>query len=694
MKNPKIIALLILSLCISQFLFSQHLTNNGSDIIILQGTTLNVTGDFYIVSDVIIDNSGDIFVGGNWINNSPDDIYMEENTGAVTLNGSLSQSIGGERSTHFSNLHLEQHTSLGSETSVSTLLGLNNALLALNNNHFIIRNGAEIIGAGEDAYVVAEGEGILVQKVGAFDVEFPVGTSTSFLPATLNNSGEFDNYGINVFEDVLDDGLTGSTIPEIDHCVNNTWNILEELIGGSDLSVTLQWNAADEGLAFNRTQSGIGHFTIGAWDAQDGTPAVGDDPYSLTRSGISSIGAFSVGDNNSPMVITIVYDDQDIFLTEGWAGISSYLIPVDPAVGEVLNPVINELIILQNQMGMYWPGQGINTLENWESHSGYQVKMSGEIQLTITGTIEANTTLNLSEGWNLIPVISSCAVEIEELFAGTGMVMVREVAGTAVNWPDFGISTLGKLTPGSAYMVSMDTAEDIVFPDCFKNNKENELSGSPRVSLNQASEITGNTELIPTPNIHTIAIPVSAFNGVGISIGDVLEAYDENNNCFGMALWDGEAMSISLFGNDQTTAELDGFVDWNPIYFKIFETSSGDEKLLEATFDDKLPENNGLFVSNGISSITEFKLSPTGIGASVQSGIQLFPNPATDQFTVRNPSGDEVELKIYNIHGLEVLSLTLSNFTTDINISAFPAGPYLVKINGWKSSYVQRLIIQ
>ncbi len=30
------------------------------------------------------------------------------------------------------------------------------------------------------------------------DVGFPVGTSTSYLPATLNNSGTPDNYGINV----------------------------------------------------------------------------------------------------------------------------------------------------------------------------------------------------------------------------------------------------------------------------------------------------------------------------------------------------------------------------------------------------------------------------------------------------------------------------------------------------------------
>ncbi len=697
MKKPISIILSVLLLFFSQSLFSQNLTNNGSAVTIMEDATLTVKGNITFLTEVTIDNSGDIFIGGNWINNAPDAIDMGENTGTVSFNGNTPQTIGGINETHFSKLQLEQNTALGSEIKISTLLGLSNARLTINDYHLVMQTGAQIIGAATDAYIVAEGTGLLVREVGALDVEFPTGTSTSFLPVTMNNSGVVDIFGINLFPDVLDGGLTGSAISEIDNCVINTWNIVEQFIGGSDLSVSVQWNASDEGPAFDRTQSGIGHFTEGSWAGQEASSASGSNPYSLTRAGITTLSAFAVGDIDSPLAFTIVYTDQDIFLNEGWSGISSYLLPVDPAVEEILAPVINELVIMQNLTGMYWPGQGINTLGNWNTHSGYQIKMSGEIQLTISGTVETNTTLNLFEGWNLIPVIATCGVDVAELFAGTSVVMVREVAGTAIYWPDFGIGTLAKLLPGSAYMVLMNADEDIVFPACEKaqtlfleDHKEGTIA---RLKLKQAMEICGKTELIPTPNIHTIAIPVSAFNGIDIDAGDILEALDEHNNCFGAAQWNGETLSISLFGDDQTTVATDGFGEGKTISFKLYKFNSGEEISLAASYNSKLPDANGLFVTNGISSIAEFKLNPTGIFSSMQPGIKIFPNPATDQIKVLYENPEEASFQIFNMHGLEVLSLTLNNSLTYVNLSMLSPGPYLVKINSRESSYVQRLIM-
>ena len=715
MKKPISITLSVLLLLFSQAIFSQHLTNNGSAITVMEGATITVLGNVTILSDITIDNSGDIFVGGNWINNAPNDVEMQGNTGLITFNGNSLQIIGGSSRTYFGNLLLEQNTSLGSETFVSTLFGLSNAKLIMNDYNFSIWGGGQITGAGPDAFVVADGEGIMIREVGAIDVEFPVGTNTSYLPVTLNNSGVPDNFGVNVFEDVLDDGLSGSTISEIKNCVNNTWNIIEEIAGGSTLSVTAQWNATNEGALFDRTQSGIGHFTDEAWDPQDVSSASGNNPYSLTRTGITSLSAFAVGDISSPMAVAIVYDEQDIFLSQGWAGISSYLLPVDPDVEVILAPIINELVIMQNYTGMYWPDQGINSLGDWDTHSGYQVKMSGEIVLTITGIPEINTTVNLSGGWNLIPVLAPCNINLENLFSGTSVEVVKQVAGTMVYWPEFGINTLVDLSPGNAYVVLMGDEESIVFPEC-ETPSSRKLSGfplrgrtthsltrdtggkgetaPPNLTLKQVSNIAGIGEVLPTPNTHTIAIPVSAFTGIRIEAGDILGVFDEYGNCYGLALWNKKTMGITLFGDDQTTISTDGFGERGLISFKIFKSATGEEFSVEATWNKNLPEHDGAFVTNGISSITDFKLSPTGIFASAQSGIQIFPNPASDQITIRYTSDDEAELSIYNIHGLEVLPLALNNSPSDVNISMLPPGTYIVKINCKKSSYVQRLIIK
>ncbi len=695
--KKRITSILIFILCLSvQVAFTQHLTNNGTSIVLTEGTSLIVTGNITFLADASVNNSGDIFVGGNWINNSPDELYMNENSGTVILNGSVPQTIGGTMETHFSKLQLKQHTSLGTESSVSDLLGLINARLTLNDHHFIVRPAAQITGSGADAYIIAEGDGLLVREVGAFDVEFPIGTNSAYLPATLKNNGTPDIYGINVFEDVLDGGTTGSTIPEIDHCVVNTWNILELVIGGSDLDLTLQWNMSDEGPDFNRNLSGIGHYTNDSWNPQDASSASGDDPYSLTRTGITSIGSFAVGDNNSPMVVTIVFDEQEIFLSEGWTGISSYLQPSDPAIEEILAPVIDELVILQNFLGYYWPGQGTNTLGNWDTHSGYQIKMSGEIKLTVSGTPELNTTLMLNEGWNLIPVLANCGTDIENMFEGTSLVMIKGIASNLLYWPEFGIASLNQLQPGGAYLVLMGADEEVVFPDCDKSSQlaSGETHNPSNMELQKAMQITGNLNLVPTPNTHSLAIPVSAFAGLDIRTGDVIEAFDENGQCYGMAQWKGEVMAMTLFGDDQTSVKIDGFTEMSPVSFKLFKASSAEEYSLEAVWDRNLPQHQGLFEVNGLSAITGFKVGSSGLNGIGENLIGIYPNPSTRIFNITGLA-PKATIHIMDMHGL-VLEEIEPMFAQQINIDLGDkqTGIYMMMITQNNRTTYHKLVLR
>jgi len=553
-----------------------------------------------------------------------------------------------------------------------------------------MESGSGISGSGPSLYVVTLGSGQLVPEVGVGNLLFPLGTASSYIPATLANTGTTDNFGINVFNDVLDGGTTGSTIPEIDNCVNNSWNITEETAGGSDLSITTQWNVSDEGSLFDRTQSGIGHFTDGSWNGQEAASAAGINPYTLSRTGITSMGTFAVGDNNSPMV-TIIYNEQNIFLTDGWSGISSYLVPVDPDVEEIMAPVINELVILQNQIGVYWPGQGINTIGNWDSHSGYIIKMSGEINLTITGTPELITTLNLFEGWNLIPVISQCNTDVVDLFNGSGILQVKEVAGTQVYWPDYSINSLQQLLPGKSYMVLMDTDDDITFPGCDK---------ASTMGINQVKEKinvgkhTNWNEVIPTNLSHTIALPATAFSGIKIEKGDLVGAFDENGYCFGISSWDGSNTSITLFGDDHTTAIKDGFGADEPINFRLFKFETEEEISMKAVYDVAFADNDGKFVTEGISAVVQFKQTSTGIIGYGETAIRVFPNPATDFITIQSQHEGESDLSIHNMHGLEVMTLRLTQSTTELNISILARGTYLLKINNGRTTFIHRLIKQ
>ena len=193
-----------------------------------------------------------------------------------------------------SDIDLVAETELASNTYVSGTLHFNNAKLTLNGSFLRIESGGEVSGMSAAGYIVTNGVGRLVQEVLNTNVVYPIGTHTDFTPMVLKNTGTIDYFGIRVFNDVLDGGSSGTSIPEIDHCVNITWDIIEQINGGSDLTLTAYWGNAVEGSLFDRSIAGLGHFTGGSWDPQPAQDASGLAPHSITRSGITSLSVFAV----------------------------------------------------------------------------------------------------------------------------------------------------------------------------------------------------------------------------------------------------------------------------------------------------------------------------------------------------------------------------------------------------------------
>ncbi|MCD4729346.1 MAG: hypothetical protein K8R74_02010, partial [Bacteroidales bacterium] len=284
---------------------AQYLVNQGADIVITSGTSLVIDGDFSNQLDGSMDNDGEVLISGDWTNNATSGNLLQGTSGTVTFIGSSVQTITGSEKTWFNNVNLQNDVVLGMETSVSSDLTMNSNFVSIGTNNLVMEPGSAIIGAGPSGYIIANGSGRLVRQVGPSNTTFPVGTISAFTAAILSNSGAVDIFGINVFPDVRENGLTGPTISEINDCVDNTWNISEQTSGGSNLAVTTFWPSVIEGVNFDRTHAGIGHFTAGAWDPQGEVPASGGGPYSITRSGITTLSAFAVGDLESPMAIPV-----------------------------------------------------------------------------------------------------------------------------------------------------------------------------------------------------------------------------------------------------------------------------------------------------------------------------------------------------------------------------------------------------
>nr|NQU91791.1 hypothetical protein [Bacteroidota bacterium] len=159
---------------------------------------------------------------------------------------------------------------------------------------------------------------------------------------------------------------------------------------------------------------------------------------------------------------------QDIQLSEGWAGISSYMLPFDAEIENIFDPIVNELVILQNFSGTYLPSMGVNTLVNWDNSTGYVVKVDNDCQLKILGSNYEGNAVSLSSGWNLLPILSACDLNTADLFNAVlpSVIIIQEVAGTGIYWPSMGINSLTLLNPGKAYFVKMSASETIAFPVC------------------------------------------------------------------------------------------------------------------------------------------------------------------------------------------------------------------------------------
>jgi hypothetical protein len=284
---------------------AQHLVNQGAAIRVLNGTYLQINGNFRNQNAGSMNNAGHVVVKGNWENNANSGNLLQGSTGTVHFSGASPQIIGGTTKTWFSNLTLNNSVSLGSEISVSLALSMNNNFMTLNTYNLIMETGSSLTGASATGYIIASSSGQLFRRVTGSSVAFPVGTASTYVPVNLVNTGTGDHYGVSVFPDVRTNGLTGGTIPQISDCVNMTWNITEQVAGGSNLTITAFWPGSIEGASFDRTKAGMGHYTAGAWDPQDETPASGVNPYSIARSGITTLSAFAVGDLESPMAIPV-----------------------------------------------------------------------------------------------------------------------------------------------------------------------------------------------------------------------------------------------------------------------------------------------------------------------------------------------------------------------------------------------------
>lgn len=208
--------------------------------------------------------------------------------------------------------------------------------IQLNNHDLIVGNGnaGVISGYNQNKYVITNAnttdtlKGFLIRElVGASDVVFPIGHALGdYTPAIINNVGTADLFKVRAFDSVYEDGYklniySPTSLPASERSVKRTWDIREGTKGGSNITLTLQYNDSTGSTFYNskKSHSYISHFIGTApnnggdttsnskWDLfKYGSTSAPTKPGTITtgssltnasmksRSGITSFSPFSI----------------------------------------------------------------------------------------------------------------------------------------------------------------------------------------------------------------------------------------------------------------------------------------------------------------------------------------------------------------------------------------------------------------
>lgn len=244
-------------------------SNGGSD------PTVNVTGNLEInggTLDLACQSSGaSLNLVGNFVFNSGTITESDSGTPTINFAGASNQDITSN-GTISNNVNFGLNNSSGATLltsfSIPNDFSFTSGLLKTNNQTISVSGSV----SGEDDskyFCTCDASGSTPATTGGLQLllnsssalTFPVGPNASFyMPVVLNSSGSHsaDNFTVRV-ESL---GSSGVTPADANQCIQFQWIIDEAVGGGSDASVSLQWETGTEGASFDPSDDPV----IGRWN--------------------------------------------------------------------------------------------------------------------------------------------------------------------------------------------------------------------------------------------------------------------------------------------------------------------------------------------------------------------------------------------------------------------------------------------
>ncbi len=373
----------------------------------------------------------------------------------------------------------------------------------------------------------------------------------------------------------------------------------------------------------------------------------------------------------------------------GWSGVSNPYFPVDPSINNILADHLDDVIIMQDMENVFWPGGNLFTLTDWEIFKGYLIKSENPFTMTLEGT-SMNQCIwygfTMPEGWGLFSVAGNCDLDAQMFFDWNlwTSVMIKEAAGWRVLWPDYGINTIEILERGKSYYIFSNGAnEDWTFSPCW---------GQPfKHSYEKPETPKSWNEPVASPTSHVIAIPPVAYDADKLPADAIIGTFTQDGVCAGLA--ELSSKHITVFGDDPSTENKEGFTGGETMYFKVWNQQTGEELEAIPEYNPAVGNYSGTFAAEGFSAIANLELKALSIEDHFSERLAIYPNPASEIAEISINSDEAFLLEIIDLTGKTVYA---GNFINDIKIdvSDFAKGLYSVKLSGEETTITRKLILK
>lgn len=380
-----------------------------------------------------------------------------------------------------------------------------------------------------------------------------------------------------------------------------------------------------------------------------------------------AINVVASSDNGGPTT-----SRQIVQMVPGWNMVSSYIVPADPSISEMLKNVRDKIILVKAADGsIYYPDFGIDTIGDWDPNTSYLIYAREELLWSISGTEldPQNSSVSLSAGWNQIPFISKTEVDIEAALSSIAdeLVIAKDFAGR-IYYPEFGINEIGQLEPGQGYKVYVESDATLNFG----------ASGSGK----GGSSSLANGQLSGASNSEVLIVRA----GTDGSISELIARSADGSLLAEASVVNGIAVMRINGDEDVTTDIVEGPVEGQ--VFEIFVRNSDGQ---EVRADIRSLTN--IFTGQEITSLSYISdavmvvdLGDIEIPETVLLD-QNYPNPFNPATTIGFTIVEEgqVRLEVFNSIGELVTTvrdefLTTGSYSTTVEMGEYASGVYLYRL--------------